>query len=203
MNKIAEVFKAYFAAGLLVIVPFVVSVWLLSGIVIWVDEIFAVNRWSPVVVPGIGLLIAILLILLAGAFGRNVLGSWLVSNLSGLMKRVPVLGSVYGALSQTLSALFSGSDKKFNKAVLVEYPRAGSWTVALVTSDKAPPVIQQHASEPLISLYVPTTPNPTSGFLLFVPRSQTKELNIKVDDALKLVISLGLVEGENKVTGGN
>lgn len=198
MKKLQDIFKTYFATGLLVIVPIYITIWLISRIVVWVDEVFAVNQWSPVVVPGLGLILAVIVILMAGAIGRNVIGSWLVANLSELLKHVPVVGSVYGGLRQTLQSLFGNGEKKFGGAVLVEYPREGCWTIGLVTSDKAPPIVKEAAGKDLLSIYIPTTPNPTSGFLIFVPREQTKKLNIKVDEALKLIVSLGLVESSHE-----
>lgn len=194
MKRIQEIFKNYFATGLLVIVPIYITLWLIGRFVLWVDEIFAVNQWSPVVVPGLGMVLAVTVILLAGVVGRNVLGSWVVANISDFVKHVPVIGSVYGALRQTLQALFTGGGKKFGEAVLVEYPRPGMWTIAFVTSQQAPPKIRSVLEQEVLVLYVPTTPNPTSGFLLFVSREQTRHLDMKVEDALKLVVSLGLVE---------
>ncbi len=198
MQKLQNIFKTYFGTGLLVIVPIYVTLWLIGKIVFWVDEVFAVNEWSPVVVPGVGLILAVFVILLAGAIGRNVIGSWLVANLSEMVKRVPVIGSVYGGLRQTLQSLFGNGEKKFGEAVLVEYPRAGSWTIGLVTSEKAPPLVREAAGREMLSIYIPTTPNPTSGFLIFVPREQTKKLNVKVDEAIKMIVSLGLVESSTE-----
>lgn len=200
MKRLQELFKTYFATGLLVIVPLLVSIWLVKSTVEWVDDIFAINEWSPVVVPGLGLVLALGVILIAGMIGRNVIGSWLVANFSELVKKVPVIGSVYGGVRQTLQSLFGGGEKKFGKAVLVEYPRAGSWTIGLVTSERVPPVIRDALGREMMSVYIPTTPNPTSGFLLFVPKEETKSLNIKVDEALKLIVSLGLVESSSELS---
>lgn len=192
MKTLKELFKSYFVTGLLVIVPIVVSVWLLKSIIIWVDEVFAVQRWSPVFVPGFGLLLALAVILLAGAIGKNVIGKWFVSFLSEIFRHVPLIGSVYSGLKQTLTTLFSSTDKKFGRAVMIEWPRREMWTIALLTTENIPPAIAKEIGSDLVAVFVPATPNPTAGFLMYVPKKDVKPLDMKSDEALKLIVSLGL-----------
>lgn len=194
MKTLKDLFKSYFVTGLLVIVPIVVSVWLLKSVIVWVDEVFAVQRWSPVFVPGLGLVLAIVLILLAGAVGKNVIGNWFVGFVSDLFGRVPLIGSVYSGLRQTLSTLFSTTDKKFGRAVLIEWPRKEMWTIALVTTETIPPALQKEIGGDVVAVFVPATPNPTAGFLLYVPKKDVRPLSLKSDEALKLIVSLGLAD---------
>jgi uncharacterized membrane protein len=204
MKSPKEALKTYFVTGLLMIVPIVLSIWLLKTIIVWVDEVFAVQQWSPVFVPGFGLVLALVIILIVGAFGRNVIGTWFVGIFAEVFRHVPLIGSVYSGLRQTLSTLFSSTDKKFGRAVLIEWPRKEIWTIALLTTESAPPAVSREAGSDLVTVFVPTTPNPTGGFLLFLPKKDIRPLGIKADEALKLIVSLGLAdEGSQRAPNGN
>jgi uncharacterized membrane protein len=185
-------FKTYFFTGILVIVPLAVTYWLFEALILWVDDLLAIQDWSPVVVPGIGLIIGIFVLLAVGALAHNIVGRWFLESLSKTLNRVPLVGAVYGGLKEILHTAFSGSpEKKFGRAVLVEYPKDGCWTIAFVTKDEMKFKGTQ-LSEKLVGVYVPTTPNPTSGFFLMFPREKIIELSIGVDEAFKSVVSLGM-----------
>jgi len=191
--KLQSSLKNYFITGLLVIVPLIVTIWLAQSIVIWVDNIFPIERVLGINLPGLGILLTLALILLAGVAGRNFLGEWVVDQFSRLMSKIPFIGSVYGSLRQVMLTLVDTKGDKFGRAVLIEYPKENSWTIGFVTTEKPPSEIREHFDEDMLCVFVPTTPNPTSGFFMFVPKSRAKPLDITVDQAFKVVVSLGLV----------
>ncbi|HPR05276.1 MAG TPA: DUF502 domain-containing protein [Denitromonas sp.] len=191
--------KKYFVTGLLIWIPlaitFMVIAWIVSTldrILLWIPE-----HWQPKVllgldIPGIGVVLTLLIILLTGLIGANVLGQRLVLVWEALLARIPVVKSIYSSVKQVSDTLFSSSSHAFRKALLVQYPRQGAWTIAFLTG-KPGGDAARHLSGDYISIYVPTTPNPTSGFFLMVPRADVIELEMSVDEALKYVISMGVV----------
>jgi uncharacterized membrane protein len=191
--------KKYFVTGLLIWIPlaitFMVIAWIVSTldrILLWIPE-----HWQPKVllgldIPGIGVALTLLIILLTGLIGANVLGQRLVLIWEALLARIPVVKSIYSSVKQVSDTLFSSSSHAFRKALLVQYPRQGAWTIAFLTG-KPGGDAARHLSGDYISIYVPTTPNPTSGFFLMVPRADVIELEMSVDEALKYVISMGVV----------
>ena len=191
--------KKYFVTGLLIWIPlaitFMVIAWIVSTldrILLWIPE-----HWQPKVllgldIPGIGVVLTLLIILLTGLIGANVLGQRLVLVWEALLARIPVVKSIYSSVEQVSDTLFSSSSHAFRKALLVQYPRQGAWTIAFLTG-KPGGDAARHLSGDYISIYVPTTPNPTSGFFLMVPRADVIELEMSVDEALKYVISMGVV----------
>ena len=198
--------QQYFIAGLLVWLPLVITVWVLMWLLGMLDGIFVsilatIEAVVPgltgmaqavMKIPGIGVLALGLLILLTGTLAANIVGQWWIRQWDALMARIPVVRSIYSSVKQVSDTLFSGSGKAFSKALLVQYPRHGSWTVAFLTGHPGGEVAH-HLPGAHVSVYVPTTPNPTSGFFLMMPREDVIELDMSVDEALKYIISMGVV----------
>jgi uncharacterized membrane protein len=157
--------------------------------------------WRPEAVfgfhiPGIGTILTLLVIFLTGVAARNFIGKQIVYLWESILIRIPVVKSIYSSVKQVSDTLFSSSGNAFRKAVLVQYPREGSWTIAFLTGVPGGDV-KNHLIGDYISIYVPTTPNPTSGFFLMVPRAETVELDMSVDEALKYIVSMGVVSPEH------
>jgi uncharacterized membrane protein len=198
--------QQYFITGLLVWLPMGITVWILMWLVGMLDGIFlavlgAVDAVIPGVhlladklrnVPGLGVILVAVVIFSTGVFVANMFGQWWVRQWDTLMNRIPVVRSIYTSVKQVADTLFSGSGHAFSKALLVQYPRQGSWTIAFLTGRPGGEVAT-HLIADFVSVYVPTTPNPTSGFFLMMPRADVIELKMSVDDALKYVISMGVV----------
>jgi uncharacterized membrane protein len=143
-------------------------------------------------VPGLGLVVVVLLLLGTGVFAANMVGQWWLRQGGRILHRIPIVKSIYSSVKQVSDTLFSSSGNAFREAVLVQYPRQGSWTIAFVTGRPGGEAAQ-HLVGDYLSLYVPTTPNPTSGFFLMVARADVIELSMSVDEALKYIISMGVV----------
>jgi uncharacterized membrane protein len=143
-------------------------------------------------VPGLGLVVVLLALLLTGMFAANFVGQWWLRQGSRMLHRIPIVKSIYSSVKQVSDTLFSSSGNAFREAVLVQYPRAGCWTIAFVTGRPGGEAAE-HLLGDYLSLYVPTTPNPTSGFFLMALRSDVIELRMSVDEALKYIISMGVV----------
>lgn len=189
----------YFLTGLLVLIPIVVTVWLTQAILVWLDTAFPLQNIIGQDIPGLGILLSVAIIFVAGVLGRNFFGNWVVEQLAKLVSKIPFIGSVYGSLRQVMLTLANTQGDKFGRAVLVEFPKTGSWTVGFVTNDQPHPEISQLFREPLVSVFVPTTPNPTSGFFMYVTKESVKPLNVSVDDAFKIIVSLGLIGPRGEV----
>ncbi len=143
-------------------------------------------------VPGLGVIVMLLGLLLTGMFATNMLGQWSLRQGSRLLSKIPIVKSIYSSVKQVSDTLFSSSGNAFREAVLVQYPRQGSWTIAFVTGRPGGEAAV-HLAGDYLSVYVPTTPNPTSGFFLMMPRADVIVLQMSVDEALKYVISMGVV----------
>jgi uncharacterized membrane protein len=184
-----------------------VTVWLLTTVLGMVDGLFGwlVSASQALLpggahgflemlrhVPGLGLVVVVAALLLTGIFAANFVGQWWLRQGSRVVHRIPIVKSIYSSVKQVSDTLFSSSGNAFREAVLVQYPRQGSWTIAFVTG-KPGGEAAEHLHADYISLYVPTTPNPTSGFFLMVPRSDVIALRMSVDEALKYIISMGVV----------
>ncbi len=194
--------RKYFITGLLVLVPLAITVWVVNLIIGTMDQslLLLPEKWRPAAlfgfsVPGLGTLLTLLVILATGLATRNFVGKQVVLVWEMLVKRIPVVSSIYNSVKQVSDTLFSSSGNAFRKAVLVQYPRQNSWTIAFMTGVPGGDV-RNHLHGDYISLYVPTTPNPTSGFFLMVLRSDTIELDMNVDEALKYIVSMGVVSPE-------
>jgi uncharacterized membrane protein len=143
-------------------------------------------------IPGLGFVLLVALMLLTGVFVTNMFGQWWLRQWNDMMGRIPIVKSIYSSVKQVSDTLFSSSGQAFREAVLVQYPRAGSWTIAFVTGRPGGEVVG-HLQGEHVSVYAPTTPNPTSGFFLMMPRSEVITLAMSVDEALKYIISMGVV----------
>lgn len=198
--------RQYFITGLLVWLPMGVTVWVLLWLLGILDSIFLgvlataeamIPALGPLAerlrhIPGLGVILVAIVILATGLFVANMFGQWALRQWDRLMTRIPVVRSIYSSVKQVSDTLFSGSGQAFSKALLVQYPRQGAWTIAFLTGRPSGEVAR-HLDGDFISVYVPTTPNPTSGFFLMLPRADVVELKMSVDEALKYVISMGVV----------
>jgi uncharacterized membrane protein len=199
--------RKYLVAGLLVWLPLAITVWVLGQALDVVNGVFGSlltaltlvlpSSWRDGLlglqkVPGLGLVIVAGGLLATGMFVANIFGQWLLTQWDRLMSHIPIVKSIYSSVKQVSDTLFSSSGNAFREAVLVQYPRAGSWTIAFVTGTPSGEVAC-HLDGEHTSVYVPTTPNPTSGFFLIVPTADIRPLQMSVDEALKYIISMGTV----------
>lgn len=191
--------KKYFITGLLVLVPLFITVWVLKTLVQTLDQslLLLPVAWRPeallgVDIPGFGVILTVAIVLATGLVATNIFGQQLIELWEGLLIRVPVVKSIYSSVKQVSDTLFSDSGNAFRQALLIEYPRQGSWTIAFLTGTPGGDVAN-HLQGEYVSVYVPTTPNPTSGFFLMLPKSEVVELDMSVDQALKYIISMGTV----------
>ncbi len=192
-------FKSYFLTGLLILVPLAITLWVISLIIGAMDQTLTLlpEAWQPerllgFHLPGLGALLTIAFILTVGLLAQNYIGQTLVQWWEALLRYIPVVGPLYMSVKQVSDTLFSGDGHAFRKALLIEYPRQGAYTIAFLTGTPGGDVIR-HLSGDYISVYVPTTPNPTSGFFLMLPRTHVIELDMTVDAALKYIVSMGVV----------
>jgi uncharacterized membrane protein len=191
--------KKYFVTGLLIWIPLVITFMVLAWIVNTLDQILLI---APAAVrpdallgfhlPGVGVLVTLLLILITGLAAANFVGQRLVGFWESLLSRIPVVKSIYYSVKQVSDTLLSSNGQAFRKALLIQYPHQGIWTIAFQTG-KPGGDAARHLGDDFVSVYVPTTPNPTSGFFLMLPRKDAIELDMSVDDALKYIISMGVV----------
>ncbi len=192
--------RAYFFAGILVVAPVSITIYLAWLIVSFIDERVAAlipaqynpETYLPFALPGLGVVIVVLALILIGAFTAGFFGRMLMRTYEGLLNRMPVVRSVYGAIKQIIETVLAQQSAAFREAVLVEYPRRGLWAIAFITG-RTEGEVQNLTDEETVNIFLPTTPNPTSGFLLFVPRKDIVPLSMTVEEAIKMVISGGIV----------
>ena len=191
--------RRYFITGLLVWVPIVITVWVLSVLVGTMDQTllllpsaFRPESWLGVYVPGMGALLTLFVVFLTGLFAANIIGQRLVRYWERAMARIPVVNSIYNGVKQVSDTVLSPTGQAFRKTLLVQWPSPGMWTIAFLTGTPGGDVAN-HLQGEYISIYVPTTPNPTGGYFVMVPRSAVVELDMSVDEALKYIISMGVV----------
>jgi uncharacterized membrane protein len=199
--------RKWLLAGLLVIVPVGITVWVLEWIISSLDKTLLIlpQAWRPdnllgvlfpffkgVHIPGFGVILAFAILLLVGAVASNFFGKKLVGWWDSLLNRIPVVRSIYSSVKQVSDTLFSDSGNAFRKAVLIQWPRENVWTIAFVTGSPGGDVVN-HLYGDYVSVYVPTTPNPTGGYFVMLKRTDCIELNMSVDEALKYIVSMGVV----------
>ena len=191
--------RKYFITGLLILVPLAITAWVLNIIISTMDQslLFVPERWQPRTlvgfdIPGLGTILTILIVFLVGLLANNLIGNYILRLWEKLLNRIPVVSSLYGSVKQVSDTLFSSSGNAFRKAVLIPYPHANSYTIAFLTGAPGGDV-KNHLVGDYVSVYVPTTPNPTSGFFLMMARDQVVELDMTVDAALKYIVSMGVV----------
>ena len=205
--------KKYLIAGLLVWLPLAVTIWvlqavlgLLNGMFVWLLSVTQVvlpegaHGFIDMLqkIPFLGVAVMLVALLLTGVFATNVAGQLMLRQGHRLLKRIPIVKSIYSSVQQVSDTLFSSSGNAFRQAVLVQYPRGGCWTIAFVTG-KPGGEAAEHLAGDYLSVYVPTTPNPTSGFFLMLPRADVIALSMSVDEALKYVISMGVVAPPTRI----
>jgi uncharacterized membrane protein len=184
---------------LLVLVPLIITVWVLNWVVGTLDQTLQIlpAQWQPdrllgIHIPGFGVLLALVIVLLIGAIASNFMGRRLLSWWNALLGRIPIVRSIYSSVKQVSDTLFSENGNAFRKALLVQWPRPGVWTIAFQTGTPGGDVLT-HLGDEYLSVYVPTTPNPTGGYFVMLKRSDCVELAMTVDEALTYVISMGVV----------
>ncbi|WP_371816947.1 DUF502 domain-containing protein [Rhodoferax sp. AJA081-3] len=200
-------FKKYMLTGLMVWLPLAITIWVLTWLVKSLDGVlggvlYGIAAVAPASmgssisrlanIPGLGVLFVATFMLVTGALVSNVAGRWLHKQWDGLFTRIPIVKSIYNSVKKVSDTLFSSNGNAFRTALLIQYPRAGSWTIAFQTGTPTGEVAS-HLGTDFVSVYVPTTPNPTSGFFLMLPRADVVELDMSVDQALTYVISMGSV----------
>lgn len=187
--------RKYFITGLLLWIPFGITIWVINLVVTTMDSLLPAvlepREWLGIDVPGLGVVLAVAVVFVTGLLTANIIGQRLVAAWEAVLARIPFFKSIYISVKQVSDTLFSSSGQAFRKALLVQYPRAGSWTIAFQTGAPGGDVVN-HLRGDYVSVYVPTTPNPTSGFFLMMPRTDVIELDMTVDEALKYVISMGV-----------
>jgi uncharacterized membrane protein len=199
--------KKYFIAGILVWAPMSITIWVIAGGLGMLDSVFGAVMHAIIVVfpnqfgadlqhfreiPGVGIVIVISVIMFTGLLAINFAGQWWLRVWDQLMHRIPIVRSIYSSVQQVSSTLFSGNGQAFSKALLIRYPHSESWAIAFQTGIPAQEVTAK-LGENYVNVFLPTTPNPTSGFFMIVPRTQTIELDMSVEEALKHIVSMGSV----------
>lgn len=207
LQRLKQDLKNDLIAGLLVVIPLATTIWLSVSTARWAINLFTripkqINPFddlNPILTDvlnfSVGFTVPLLSILIIGLMARNIAGRWLLDFGERFLQAIPLAGSVYKTLKQILETLLSDSKSKFRRVVLVEYPRKGVWTMGFVTG-KISPQLQSHLQQEVISVFIPTTPNPTSGWYTVVPQEEALDLDISIEDAFKILISGGIVSPE-------
>ncbi len=210
MSRILSALRRYFISGLLVWIPIIVTIFVISYIIGLLDKsiLLVPARAQPKYLlgynlPGLGVVITILVILLTGFLAANFFGKWLVKLWDRIINRIPLVRSLYGGVKQMMETVLSPGGHSFRKVLLVEYPRPGLWSIAFQTGAGTPEIQACLDGEEIVTLFIPTTPNPTSGFLMYAKKKDVIELKMPVDQALKFVISLGVVQPVSKNPSSN
>mgnify|MGYP005724081195 FL=1 len=197
--------RAYFFAGILITAPIGISLWIAWGIINFFDNNvvsllpykYHPDSYLPIQIPGLGLVLTILTLTIIGWLAAGLMGRWVVRMTENLMARMPVISNIYGAIKQIMETVLSQKSNSFRYVVLFEYPRKGIWTMGFVTGTTKGEV-QNVINEEMINVFVPTTPNPTSGFLLFVPKSDLHYLSMSPEEGFKMLVSTGIVTPADK-----
>lgn len=196
--------KKYFITGLLIWIPLVITVWVLTAIIGTMDqslrllpEVIHPEKLLGFHIPGAGTLLTLLVVFLTGLVTANIIGQKLVRFWEGVLARIPVVKSIYYSVKQVSDTLFSGSGEAFRKVLLVHYPHPQAWSVAFQTGTP-PRQIGELIDDEHVSVFIPTAPSPVNGFFFFVKKSETIELDISVDDALKYIVSMGVVPPQQR-----
>jgi len=191
--------KKYLITGLLIWIPLVITIWVLKVVVDVLDQSLLLlpaalhtENWLGVHIPGLGAILTIVIVFVTGVFATNFFGAQLVEIWHDILHRIPVVNSIYSSVKQISDTLFSSSGQAFRKALLVQWPRENMWTIAFLTGTPGAGV-SRYLPADCIAVYVPTTPNPTGGYFVIVARKDVVELDMSVDQALKYVISMGVV----------
>ncbi|MEM8673176.1 MAG: DUF502 domain-containing protein [Cyanobacteria bacterium P01_G01_bin.67] len=207
LQRLKQDLKSDLIAGLLVVIPLATTIWLSISTAKWAIDLFTripkqINPFDgldPVLTNilnfSVGLAVPLLSILIIGLMARNIVGRWLLDFGEQFLQAIPLAGSVYKTLKQILETLLGDSKTKFRRVVIVEYPRKGVWTMGFVTG-KVSPQLQTHLQQEMLSVFIPTTPNPTSGWYAIIPQEEAIDIDISIEDAFKVLISGGIVSPE-------
>ena len=194
--------RKYFITGLLILVPLGITIWVLNAIISMMDQslLLLPAQWQPEAlfgfkIKGLGAVLTVLVIFVTGLLTKNFIGNYVVTLWETVLTHIPIVSSIYSSVKQVSDTLFSSSGNAFSKALLIQYPREGCWTIAFLTG-KPGGDVAKHLQGDYLSVYVPTTPNPTSGYFLMIPKKDAIELDMSVDTALKYVVSMGVVAPE-------
>lgn len=194
-------FKRYLITGLLIWVPLVITVWVLNLLVSTMDQTLLLlpdslrtEKWLGVHIPGLGVILTLAVVFVTGLLAANFIGQRLVAFWEGVLARIPVVNSIYNGVKQVSDTLFSSSGQAFRKVLLVRYPHPQAWSLAFQTN--VPRELLGRFSEEHVAVFIPTTPSPVNGFYFYVKRSEVMELDMSVDEALKYIISMGVVSNE-------
>lgn len=196
LRRVFKSLRRYLMAGLLIWLPLALTILIFLFLLRFADQALLLlptqyKEWLPPV-PGLGALLAVLILLLTGFFGANLLGQRMVRFYEDVLHRIPFVRSVYGAIKHFAEIVFSEEGRSFKKVLLIEFPRPGLYSICFLTSEDVREV-QERTEDDVITVFMPTTPNPTTGFMMFVARKDTVELDMPVEEALKMIISLGVV----------
>ena len=193
--------KRYLITGLVTWVPLVITLWVLDLLVGMMDHsllllppAFRTENWLGVHLPGLGVVLTLVVVFVTGVLAANMIGQRMVRFWEGVLARIPVVNSIYTGVKQVSDTLFSGSGHAFRKVLLVRYPHPEAWSLAFQTN--MPQEVEQHLDGDYVAVFIPTAPSPVNGFYFYVKRSETIALNMSVDDALKNIISMGVVKAE-------
>ena len=198
--------RSNFLTGLIIVAPVVITIYLTWTIITFVDDkivplvpsVYNPSTYIDYDIPGFGLFVFVFFTIIVGYFTKNLFGRQLVRMAEGWVDRMPVIRSIYNAIKQIAETVLNQSNASFQNACLVEYPRKGIWAIAFVSTETKGEIPGKLDQDKMVSVFLPTTPNPTSGFLLFVPARDIVELDMTVEEAAKLVISAGLVTPPSK-----
>ena len=199
--KVGAKLRAYLFTGILVTAPVAITFYMAYKFILWVDKFvgqlipqqYLPSNYLPFTIPGLGLVVLIVALILVGMFAAGFMGRFFLRLGEWIVYKVPLVSSVYSVLKQVFETFFSSKTQAFSKVVMLEYPRKGIWILGFVSADLGGEA-KEKFDEEMLAVFIPTTPNPTSGFLIFVPKKDTIEMNMTVEEGLKYVISGGLVE---------
>ncbi len=198
--------RSYFFAGLLVTAPVALTIYFVWIVVRFVDNLinalipeqYLLGYYLPIDIPGLGLIVAVAGLTLIGALAAGFFGRLIIRIGERIVEQMPIVRNIYGAIKQVFETVLSQDSKSFRQVALIEYPRRGIWSLGFVTGTTTGEV-QQDTEDEVINVFLPTTPNPTSGFLLFIPRSEVQVLDMTVEDGIKMVVSAGIITPKQKV----
>jgi uncharacterized membrane protein len=195
--------RRYFVTGLLIWAPLGITLWVLDLLVSAMDQTLLLlpqqwrtESWLGVHIPGLGVVMSLLIVFATGVLAANIIGQRMVKFWEGVLARIPVVNSIYTGVKQVSDTLFAPGGQAFRKALLVQWPRPGMWTIAFLTGTPGGDVAN-HLKGDYVSIYVPTTPNPTGGYFVMVARDAVIELDMSVDEALKYIISMGVASPDS------
>lgn len=197
--------KNYLFTGILVTAPVALTFWVAISLVKFFDKLVTPlipvylnpNTYLPRDLPGLGLIVLLTMLILIGSVTANFFGSWILRQTDRFISKIPLIKTFYKTIKQILETILRTNSQAFRDAVLIEYPRRGAWVIGFTTGEVKGEV-KKKIKTPLINVFVPTTPNPTSGFLLMIPQKELKYLNVNVDEAIKTIVSAGIIELETK-----